>query len=172
MGLRGSGKSTIGRLVAAALGRTFIDLDDVTPGVLGAASVREAWDRHGQEAFRRAEVIALSSVLQGDGRVVALGGGTPTAPMAADLIDDERRAGRCVTIYLAATAVTLRARLAGDDNAHRPSLTGRDPLTEIEDVLAARDPLYTRLADVRLGVDRRSPEEVVGEITGWFRLRA
>ncbi|MCH7962234.1 MAG: hypothetical protein IIC49_07845, partial [Planctomycetes bacterium] len=85
MGLRGSGKSTIGREFAAASGRTFIDLDELTLVRLGTESVAEAWARFGESAFRAAEREELDRVLRSrpSGRtIVALGGGTPTAPGA------------------------------------------------------------------------------------------
>lgn len=169
IGLRGSGKSTLGRLLAAELGAAFVDLDDETPGVLGAAGVREAWDRHGEDGFRKAEVVALARVLREDGRVVALGGGTPTAPMAAELIADERAAGRARVVYLRATPATLRARLGDSDNAHRPSLTGAGVLDEVEQVFARRDPAYLGLADRTLEVDGLTPAAAVDELRRVWR---
>lgn len=164
IGLRCSGKTTIGGILAQRLRRAFVDLDDVTPGVLGAATVREAWDRFGQEAFRNAETVALSKVLVRDGLVVALGGGTPTAPTAADLIRDEREQGRALVIYLAASSQTLRARLAQEENLHRPTISGSDPVSEVEDVRAARDPLYRELADITIDVDAGAPQAIAETI--------
>ncbi|MFM9996177.1 MAG: shikimate kinase [Phycisphaerales bacterium] len=147
IGLRGSGKTTVGRLVAERLARPFVDLDDATALSLGAARVAEAWTKHGEKAFRRAEAAALAAAMAGDGRVIALGGGTPTAPGAADLLRREREAGRSRVVYLEADAPTLRARLAASDLSTRPSLTGADPLAEIDAVLAQRDPLFREIAD-------------------------
>lgn len=147
IGLRGSGKTTVGRLAAERLARVFVDLDDVTARSLGAARAADAWAEHGERAFRRAEAAALAAALARDGRVIALGGGTPTAPGAADLLRRERDAGRARIVYLEADAPTLRARLAATDLSTRPSLTGADPLAEIDAVLARRDPLFRELAD-------------------------
>lgn len=164
MGLRGSGKSTVGRHIAQRAGRPFIDLDDRTAELLGGASVREAWDRHGEAAFRQAETRALGAALEMRGAVIALGGGTPTAPGAAEILRNQRDAGRIRIIYLSAPAETLRARLAGANNADRPSLTGADPLVEVEAVLARRDPLYRELADDVVETEGRRPEEIAAEI--------
>lgn len=151
IGLRGSGKSTVGRLLADRIGAAFVDLDDVTPREMGLVTVAEAW-RKGQEAFRLAEASALIASLGRDNQVIALGGGTPTAPGAADVIRRERRAGRALVVYLRCDPATLRERMAsqGELAAQRPSLTGGDPLGEIESVYASRDPLYCGLADVVL----------------------
>jgi len=141
-------------MLSVRLARPFVDLDDVTPQVLGAANVAQAWESHGQETFRKAEVVALSRVLTKDGQVVALGGGTPTTPEAQALIHDEQRLRHARVIYLRASAATLRARLAASGaGTNRPSLTGKDPLDEIETVLASRDSLYRMLADEMIECD-------------------
>lgn len=164
IGLRGSGKSTVGRQVAARLARPFVDLDDVTPGLLGASGVREAWERFGEGAFRRAEADAAARVLDAGGRVVALGGGTPTAPGVADLLLRERRDGRAVVVYLRASAETLRRRLEAADHTDRPSLTGAGVTQEVAAVLAARDAPYRRLADHVVECDTLTVEQTTDAV--------
>lgn len=164
MGLRGSGKSTVGRRIAERAGRLLIDLDSRTALLLGGPSVREVWDRCGEAAFRQAEVRVLAAALQTDGAVIALGGGTPTAPGAAELLRHLRKSGRGEVFYLNATAATLRERLRHADNADRPSLSGADPLDEIETVLAQRDGLYRSLASRVVETEGRTPEDVAAEI--------
>lgn len=164
IGLRGSGKSTLSRLIGDALKRPVIDLDDRTPGFVGETNIAEAFRKHGEAAFRAAEVKALAEVLGTTGQVVALGGGTPMAPGAAELIRAEQKAGRALVVYLRADAATLRDRLARADNAHRPSLTGKGVLEEIEDVLAVRDPVYAALADVTVFVDQMDERAACAEI--------
>ncbi|MDX9910451.1 MAG: shikimate kinase [Phycisphaerales bacterium] len=153
IGLRGSGKSTLARRAAEALSLTPIDLDNVTPALMGHASVREAWEREGEPAFRDAESQALRGVLAQDNQSIALGGGTPTAPGARDMLERARRTRRAIVVYLRAAPDTLAARLSASDNAHRPSLTGKGTIEEIAGVLAARGPLYESLADSIIDVD-------------------
>lgn len=148
IGLRGSGKSTVGRRVADALGVGFCDLDELTPRRMGHARVADAWRARGEDAFREAEAGALEEVLAGEAGVVSLGGGTPTAPGVAARLEALRQDGAARVVYLRAGADDLRRRLAGAENTDRPSLTGAGTLEEIEAVLAARDGLYRRLADV------------------------
>jgi len=149
IGLRGSGKTTLGRALAQRLRAPFIDLDDRTRDLLAAPTVAAAWKTVGESAFRAAEVEALREALLGEGKVVALGGGTPTAPGAEAALAEASEAGRAYIIYLRCDAATLRRRLAetihGD--ADRPSLTGADPLDEVEAVYAKRDPVYVAIAD-------------------------
>lgn len=156
IGLRGSGKTTVGRLVADLLGLEFTDLDAITPGLMGVASVREAWDKFGQAAFREAEARALTAALAIDSRVLSLGGGTPTAPGAADTL--RTAAKKDAIIYLRAGIPRLAARLAAADMHHRPAITDGDPISEIERVRGERDPLYQSLATLVVDVDDLTPE--------------
>lgn len=179
MGLRGSGKSTLGSLVAARLARPFIDLDDRVMARLGFETVARAWDAVGEPAFRIAEASELRAVLDEHphGLVLALGGGTPTAPGAADALRAHAAAGAAL-VYLRCTPAELRARLsrpaagAGEAAAgvhsagpNRPSLTGRDPLDEIEEVFQRRDPLYRGLA-TRVLESPASAHAAVEALTG------
>jgi len=175
IGLRGSGKSTLGPHVAGSLQRGFIDLDRLIPGRLNAANIAQAWATHGEAGFRTAELEELRRVLEMyDDQIIALGGGTPTAPGVADLLRKHRSTGDLRIFYLRGSAGTLRARLAIADNAHRPSLTGANPIDEIDAVLAARDPLYRSLADVVITIDdlpydrvAQQLEDAVRSLTPW-----
>jgi shikimate kinase len=162
LGLRGSGKTTVGRILAERTSRSFVDLDNSTIALLGCETVTEAWTVHGVDAFRIAESRALADALGGDGQVIALGGGTPTAPGAADVLRTAQETGRAMLIYLAAGADLLRRRLAAtDQRADRPALLGTDPLSEIDSVLTVRHPLYSGLA--AHAVDAAQGPEAVAE---------
>lgn len=169
IGLRGSGKSTLGRLLAARIGGVFIDLDDRTAEALGEPTAGQALQIHGQQTFRQAEAQQLKNTLNAittnnTTRVVlALGGGTPTAPTAADQLRDFADTTNARIFYLRASPQTLRERLAQTNLADRPSLTNtndndddtknnNDPaqqtLREIDDIFKQRDALYASLAEV------------------------
>lgn len=157
IGLRGSGKSTLGARVAERLGCGFVDLDDVTARVLGCDCAGEAIAQHGMDAFRAAERTALESELGTLGRVIALGGGTPTAEGCAELLREAQTADRCRVVYLYGSVATLQSRLSAEEsagqNTHRPSLTGGDVVDEVQAVFEARDPLYREIAGSILHVD-------------------
>lgn len=149
IGLRASGKSTLGRLLAQQLGRDFVDLDLIVAQHMNASGPGEAIDRDGIEAFRAAEARALQSVLENTCQIIALGGGTPTAPGA----DAALRACGANIIYLRATPQTLRDRLAHSDNTDRPVLVGDDVRDEVQTLFDQRDDLYRELATSVVHVD-------------------
>jgi len=164
IGLRGAGKSTLGAAVADRLNQPFVELDQVTLTQLGASSVAEVWRTHGETVFRQAEVDALRQALRRDGQVIAAGGGAPTAPGAEKLIKNAQRDRRALVIYLRAEPAELRRRLQRDEKSEdRPSLTGADPIDEIERVFAQRDALYRDLANKTLPVDAR-PDDVLDRL--------
>ena len=142
IGLRGSGKSTLGRLLAIARGVSFVDLDDLTLRRMGYSTVSEAWTERGERAFRASEIEALTGAIE-DGGVIALGGGTPMAPGGEDLITSTNT----VSVYLRGDPALLRDRLEDGAGADRPSLTGADPIDEIERVFKDRDETYRVIAD-------------------------
>ena len=143
MGLRGSGKSTVGRRLAEQIGRPFVDLDQRALALLGAAAVSEAWARHGEPAFRAAELSALERLLGNEPEaVVALGGGT-------GMIEGFERAtrDRARLVYLRATPAVLAERIS-DGDRDRPALKGESATGEMQSVFAERDPRYRELAAV------------------------
>jgi shikimate kinase len=156
IGLRGCGKSTLAPLLADSMGIASLDLDRMTLGRLVSPTVADAWSRLGEPAFRAAEVEALTDALSGQSAVIAAGGGAPTAPGAADLIRSHCNRHNLLVIYLQCSPDVLRQRLttSAHNDPDRPSLTGADPLDEIEKVFAARDTLYQSLAQQTLDADQ------------------
>lgn len=159
LGLRGSGKTTIGRLVAPSLGLPFVDLDDITPAILSHATAADALRVCGLPAFRAAERQALDDPRVLAAGIVSLGGGTPTHPPCEAELRHRAALGDRL-IYLRATPATLRERLATTDLAARPSLTGAGPLAEIPTLWAQRDPLYRSLATTVIEVDGLTDQAV------------
>ena len=149
IGLRGSGKTTLGTLLAARLGTRFIDLDHRTIARSGHPSVSEMFRAVGESAFRTAECAALQDVLATDARhgaVIALGGGTPTAPGARALLEAARANGSIRIVLLEAPPAVLGARLSvapGD----RPLLMGTNFTEEAALLGERRLPAYRALAD-------------------------
>lgn len=168
MGLRGSGKTTLGKELSKRLHRPFVDLDDEVKAQLHCATISAAWDKYGEAGFRQAETRALRKLLIRRGQVIALGGGTPTAPGVRELIERGQLEESLYVIYLRASAHTLRDRLSQVDLADRPSLTGTDSITEIDLILARRDSLYRTLADEVIDVDGVDERTTLRELVSLF----
>lgn len=166
MGLRGSGKTTAGHELARRWGLPFVDLDEVTPGLLGCATAGEALRSKGETAFREAEARALRETLAAapSACVLSLGGGTPTAPGAAEMLRGEVASGRARVSYLHASPAALRDRLSAETVIERPSLTGGPVLDEIGEVYANRDGLYRSIASAVIEVEGKSISQVCDEV--------
>ena len=168
VGYRGSGKSSVGRTVAARLGRPFADLDREIEASEGR-TVRAVFAEGGEAAFRAIEAQVL-------GRVVidpSLAGGVISTGGGAVLAEANRRALRRfgMVAWLSTDPGVLAGRLARSSQAliDRPSLTGLGTLDEIAGVLAARTPVYREVADLVIATDDRSVDQVAGlVIDAWL----
>lgn len=152
VGMMGSGKTVVGRAVAARLGRRFVDTDALVAERAGR-SVRAIFTEEGEDAFRALEAEALAVALASPApAVIAAGGG------AVLRADNRERLRRARVVWLRAAPATLAARVGGAD--HRPLLDD-DPVGTLERLAAARRPLYEEVADVAVDVDGLSPDAVV-----------
>ena len=154
-GFMGSGKTSVGRIVADALGCPFMDLDDVIVKKAGR-SIPAIFEAEGEKGFRRLEKQALEQTVgkyAESTAVLALGGGTVTVPGAVGLLQE-----KTLCIYLKADEETLRAHLEGQKDG-RP-LAGEG----WEQRLADRLPLYEKAAHVTIDTVGLSPEEIADEI--------
>lgn len=174
MGLRASGKTTVARLLSARLGYAAVDLDDLVAARMGEAHAGACIRAHGFAAFRQAEADTLNETLAANahtpgnkGLVLALGGGTPTAPGAADMLREARQSEQALIIYLRASEHTLRSRLAGDAHTDRPSITGAGTLDEVGKMFRERDPLYRELAERVIECDGLRATEITERIAAW-----
>lgn len=148
VGMRGVGKTTLGRALAARTGAHFVDVDERFVAEHGPIAAFVA--QHGWPAFRAREAELVAAALQPD-TIVATGGGAVTSARTRSLLRERAR-----VLWLEAPPEVLRARLAADA-AQRPSLTGAPVLDELAAVLAERTPMYAEVAHVR--VDATLPLE-------------
>lgn len=161
IGYRGTGKSTVGRILAERSGRRLLDADREIEARSGR-SIRSIFAESGEPAFRDWEERTLAELTaEHPGAILATGGG-------AVLREANRRRLRDFgyIAWLTADPAELARRLEADRPglADRPALTAAGTLDEIARVLAARAPLYAGLADVVIPTDERDPRQVAEAI--------
>lgn len=164
IGYRGCGKSTVAALLADRTGLPWLDADAELERRVGS-SIADLIRGRGEPAFRDEESRVLADVLVGEPCILATGGGVVLRPDNRGLL---RRLGRPV-VWLTAPVAVVRQRLAADPStgSRRPGLTGADPLAEVADALAAREPLYRECADAVFDTAADSPAEVAAKILEW-----
>lgn len=177
LGYRGSGKSTVGHLLADRLGMTFVDTDQRIVQHFADMTIRDIWQTHGEPAFRAAEVQIVREALNADHQIIALGGGAVMQPGVRQSIETVTAEGRCLRIYLRAKAQTLHDRIHADPAtaANRPGLTtsggGGGDLNEVQSVLAEREPTYLALADLIVDVDDLNAVQAADRIADFLAKR-
>ena len=162
IGLPGSGKSTVGRHLARRLQLPFYDSDHVIEERLGY-SIREAFERDGEESFRDQEEAVLDELTQTSRAVISTGGGAVIRPGTR-----QRLRERGQVVYLNSTPEEIFRRLRHDQN--RPLLQVADPLTKLRDLYAARDPLYRETAHFVIETGRPSVATLVNMIVMQLEL--
>jgi shikimate kinase len=156
IGPRGSGKTTIARLLANRLGWVCVDADDVLEVRYGK-SIRTIFAAEGEAGFRDKEATILAELCGRRHCVVSTGGGVVVRQANRELL---RASG--YVVWLTADAATLWGRLQGDGD-HRPPLSigGR---AEVEEVLRVRQPWYEECAHLTVETEGKSPEALAEEI--------
>ena len=150
----GSGKSTIGRILARRLGVTFGDSDQVIEQRLGC-SIRSYFDREGEEAFRDIEQQVLADLLaQRPYGVLATGGGAVLRPANRQALKTAQQ-----VVYLRAFPEEILRRVKNDSK--RPLLQVDDPLQKLRELFTQRDPLYRETAHCVVDAGSGSAHSVV-----------
>lgn len=155
VGLPGSGKSTIGRRLAKALGVGLLDTDVAIEQRTGR-SIADIFATDGEQEFRRIEEDVVRAALADHDGVLSLGGGAVTSPGVRAAL-----AGHTV-VYLEISAAEGVRRTGG--NTVRPLLAGPDRAEKYRALMAKRAPLYRRVATMRVDTNRRNRGAVVRHI--------
>lgn len=156
VGPMGAGKSTIGRMLAKELGYRFLDSDRIIEARCGA-NIPWIFDVEGESGFRQRETAMLAELSEQPGTVLATGGGAVVRPENHPLLKKN-----AVVVYLKTSIEQQVERTRKDRN--RPLLQNEDPEGVLRSLFAIRDPLYTKLADIVMFTDRKSPRLVVRQL--------
>ena len=175
IGLRLSGKSTLGSIVAAHLEQDFVDLDQKVLQKLGATSVTKTFHDIGEAAWREAERVELTNLLAAKKEcVLSLGGGTPMAPGVADILQTAKTRNEIFIALLDPGETELANRLT-NNRGDRPLLnaakasgdTAADAAAEMLALFESRMPLYRTLANVIVDT-KESEHECAKRLLGAF----
>jgi shikimate kinase len=163
IGYRGTGKTTVARLLAGRLDWDCVDADALLEATAGR-TIRQIFAAEGEDGFRDRESAVLEEICRKTKQVVATGGGVVLRPENRDRL---KLAG--YVVWLSADSQTLWQRLQLDAATaeRRPNLTSGG-LEEIQELLAKREPLYRHCADLAVDTGSRTPEEVAAII--WREL--
>ncbi|ANZ60537.1 shikimate kinase [Secundilactobacillus paracollinoides] len=156
VGFMGSGKTTVGQLLAEQLHTTQSDLDDLVIQHAGK-SIQDIFDEDGEFAFRRMEHEVLEDALNNTEGILSTGGGTPVQAANFELLKESD----VPVILLNVKPETIMARLAGDNVRPLVKKLGLDGLAGLK---AQRDSRYHNVSDVEIETDNLTPEEVVAAI--------
>jgi shikimate kinase len=160
-GFMGSGKTTVGPLIARRLGWKFLDVDDAIAAEAGA-TIAELFSRQGEAAFRERERATVEALAAQDGLVLALGGGAIEHAATRDLL---LTTPGTLLVHLEVELATTLKRCRGTEHL-RPILADQ---ANLESRYQRRLPLY-RMAHVSIAVDALTPEQAVDAILRASRL--
>ena len=159
IGFRGTGKTTIGKILAQRLGKGFIDADEYLEQKQGK-TIKDIFAEGGEKLFREIEARIIEELCLLDNRIIATGGG---AILREENVRSLKKNG--IILFLDADVDTLYKRIRKDmqTQGKRPSLTNRGAYEEIEYLLAYRRPLYDKIADFVINTANISKNEAVNK---------
>jgi shikimate kinase len=161
IGFMGTGKSSVGQLVAAQLHFAFIDTDHLIESRVGK-TIPQIFEQDGEPAFRELERRVVQELAERTRTVISTGGGLPT--QGGNL---EQLKAHALVACLWASPEKIWERVR--NQTHRPLLHDPDPLGKIRMLLAAREPFY-RQADVLVNTEMRSVKEVAQQLVHHFHM--
>lgn len=157
VGPMGAGKTTVGRAVAARLGRTFVDTDELIVAT-AAMSVAEVFVVEGERGFRERERIAVADACATpEPAVISCGGGAVLHPDSRAKV-----AASGFVVWLDAPGAVLAERVAS--GAARPLLATGDPIATLERIRSLRADAYAGVADSKVDTQHRTIDEVVDAV--------
>ncbi len=160
IGFRGTGKSTVGKLLANRLERDFIDSDKYIESFTGK-TIKHIFEEEGEEAFRKIEADVIAKLSRMDNKIISAGGG---AILREDNVINLKING--FLVLLEATPEIIHSRITQDEKTtqQRPSLTDKTPLDEIKHLIAKREHAYKNAADYTINTSYVACEDIVNEI--------
>ncbi|HEY2328742.1 MAG TPA: shikimate kinase [Verrucomicrobiae bacterium] len=161
IGFMGTGKTSVGRVVAEHMHFEFLDTDEIIQSRTNC-SIADIFQKDGEPAFRALERQVVGELAAREKTVIATGGGLPTNPENLAALKTH---ALVVCLWSSPEKIWERVRY----QSHRPLLHDADPQKKIRELLAAREPFYKQ-ADVLINTELRSAREVAQQIELQFKL--
>jgi len=161
VGFMGTGKTSIGRLVAEQLHFHFLDTDEIIQSRTGR-TITDIFAQDGEPAFRALEKNLVGELATQTGAVIATGGGLPTN---AENLESLKNFALVVCLWASPEKIWERVR----SQSHRPLLHDPNPQKKIRELLTAREPFYKQ-ADVLINTDLRAAREVAQQVALQYKL--
>lgn len=160
IGYRGSGKSSVGRVLAGRMGWDFVDADEEIERITGT-SIARIFRNEGETGFRRREDAVMAQLLGRERWVIAAGGGAVLSERTRGAL-----AASGPVVYLRISPETAEKRMQNDTLTaqRRPALTGLPLREEIATLMTVREPLYRECATLTLEANDCAIEEIAAEI--------
>ncbi len=155
IGFMGTGKTSVGKLLAHKIKKKFIDIDDEIEKN-EKLSISDIFNKHGESYFRDKENFYLKKNLENDNYIIAAGGGIVVNKKNIPLLK------KGLVILLTANPDIIYERIKNE--IHRPLLNVPDPLKKINELLSKRKPLYEKSADMIIDTTNLKPEEIIEKI--------
>jgi len=163
IGFMGSGKSTVGKILAQKIGFLYIDLDTVIELSEGM-KISRIFEEKGQDYFRKVESEVIYKIYNNTGCVFSCGGGVVLNEKNMDIIKKSS-----IVVFLSVNAETVFERLKEDGN--RPLLATGNREVKIREMLDFRQPLYLKYADIAIDANQITPGEAAEEIEEAIKLK-
>ena len=157
IGFMGTGKTAVGKVLAAKLGKEFVELDSLIEKKAGK-SIPSIFQQDSEIGFRELEIEATKEVANKKNAVIACGGG-----IVLNKINIDRLRKECIIVYLTASPGIILKRTAGDKNG-RPLLVVSDRALQIKELLRFRQPFYQRAADIKIDTSKFNIDSVTERI--------
>jgi shikimate kinase len=156
VGMMGAGKTTVGKLLAQQMGKTFIDSDEEIQNRTGV-TITHIFDIEGEAGFRSREAGVIQDLAGRDNIVLATGGGAVLSEHNRAVLRDNG-----LVVYLKSTVFDLWQRTRHDRS--RPLLLTADPRAKLKALFEQRDPLYMQVADVVMPTGKQSVQSLVAQL--------
>jgi shikimate kinase len=163
IGFMGSGKSTVGRLLAKELKMNFLDTDALIEKTEGR-KIAQIFKKEGENYFRNLETEVLKTLGDYENFVLATGGGMVLREENVALL---KSLGPRILLWAQPRVIYERIKM----ETHRPLLQVKNPVAQIQKILNYRRPFYERVADFSIDGSRLNADQVTGEIIKWLKSR-